>query len=164
MSSANVGLQFDPEWRLTLFAMVMIPFMVSLGFWQLQRADEKAAMAAAFEARQVQRPAPLSELWDMPAGSMGYLPVQLSGTFLQEQYFLLDNRMHSGQFGYEVLGILRTESGAAVLVNRGWLAGDPSRRELPQVPQVPGRVALTGYVYVAPGAPYLLAEQELASS
>jgi cytochrome oxidase assembly protein ShyY1 len=48
-----------------------------------------------------------------------------------------------------------------VLVNRGWIAGDPARLELPRVPPVPGQVTVAGTVYVAPGAPYLLAEQQL---
>ena len=162
MPHSGVGFQFDPEWRITLFTVVMIPLMIGMGFWQLQRAEEKAALADSFAARQVQPPAPLSGLWDKPAGSLAYIPVQLTGTFLPDEYFLLDNRINRGRFGYEVLGILRLdEVGAVVLVNRGWIAADSSRRELPVVPPVPGRVTLSGHVYVAPGAPYLLAEQQL---
>lgn len=162
MPHSGVGFQFDPEWRITLFTVVMVTLMVGLGLWQLQRAEEKAALAAAFAQRQVQHPALLSELWDKPASTLAYAPVQLTGTFLQGEYFLLDNRISGGRFGYEVLGILRLGDGSGtVLVNRGWIAGDSSRRELPDVPQVRGQVNVTGHVYVAPGAPYLLAEQQL---
>lgn len=160
--SHDVGLQFNPEWRITVFTAVMVTLMVSLGQWQLQRAEEKAALAASFAQRQVQSPALLSELRGKPAAALAYVPVQLSGTFLQDEYFLLDNRISGGHFGYEVLGILRLDDGTGtVLVNRGWIAGDSSRRELPEVPEVAGQVTLTGHVYVAPGAPYLLAEQQL---
>ena len=162
MAQAKTGFQFDPEWRITLFTAVMLTLMVGLGLWQLQRAEEKAALAAAFAQRQVQRPALLSELWDKPAAVLAYAPVQLTGTFLQGEYFLLDNRISGGRFGYEVLGILQLGDGSGtVLVNRGWIAGDPGRRELPDVPPVSGQVKVTGHVYVAPGAPYLLAEQQL---
>ena len=162
MSQTDVGFRFDPEWRITLFTAVMVALMISLGLWQLQRAEEKAALATAFAQRQVQPPALLSELWDRPPAALAYVPVRLSGTFLQGEYFLLDNRISGGRFGYEVLGILQLDDGSgSALVNRGWIAGDSSRRELPEVPQVPGRVKLTGHVYVAPGAPYLLAEQQL---
>jgi cytochrome oxidase assembly protein ShyY1 len=160
--SHDVGFQFDPEWRITVFTAVMVTLMVSLGLWQLQRAEEKDALALAFQQRQVQRPALLSELWGKPPAALAYAPVQLNGTFLQDEYFLLDNRISGGRFGYEVLGILRLDDGSGtVLVNRGWIAGDSSRRELPEVPKVAGQVTLTGHVYVAPGAPYLLAEQQL---
>lgn len=162
MPHSGVDFQFDPEWRITLFAVVMIPLMASLGFWQLQRADEKTALAASWEQRQAQRPAPLSQLWDKADGTLAYVPVQFSGTFLTDEYFLLDNRIRAGRFGYEVLGIVQLEgSDNTVVVNRGWIAGDPARLVLPQVPPVTGRVDLRGHVYVSPGAPYLLAEQQL---
>ncbi len=161
MAQAKKGYQFEPEWRITLFTAVMVTLMVGLGLWQLQRAEEKAALAATFAQRQAQRPAPLSALWDEPPAALAYAPVRLNGVFLQDEYFLLDNRISGGRFGYEVLGILQLDDGSGtVLVNRGWIAGDSSRRELPDVPRVVGQVNLTGHVYVAPGAPYLLAEQQ----
>ena len=52
MSGEKTGLHFDLEWRITLFTVVMVPLMFSLGLWQLQRADEKAALASSFEERQ----------------------------------------------------------------------------------------------------------------
>ena len=162
MSGSGAGLQFDPEWRITLFCLVFVPLMIGLGFWQLQRAEEKAALATAWEERQAQPPAPLSALVSAPAADLPYAPVQLDGSFLAEQYFLLDNRIQQGQFGYEVLGILQLADGSgSAVVNRGWIAGDASRRTLPRVPPVPGRVTVTGHVYVSPGTPYQLAEQQL---
>ena len=163
MTRRDVHLQFYPEWRMTVFAACMTALMVALGFWQLYRAQEKTAIQAAFARRQAQPPVALDELWQRPPADLAYLPVHLRGGFLKEQYFLLDNRIQGGRFGYEVLGILRLDDGRGlVLVNRGWTAGDPARRELPTVPAVAGDVAVTGYVYVAPGAPYLMAEQQLA--
>jgi cytochrome oxidase assembly protein ShyY1 len=153
---------FDPEWRISLFTALLVPLMVFLGFWQLQRADEKAALADAWEQRRQQPPAPLDKLWSVPGDSLAYRPVQFTGRFLQDEYFLLDNRIHDGRFGYEVLGILQlAERSGFVLVNRGWLAGDPARLVQPRVPVVGDRVTVSGHVYVAPGAPYLLAEQKL---
>jgi cytochrome oxidase assembly protein ShyY1 len=155
------ALRFDPEWRLTLFTLVLVPLMTGLGFWQLQRADEKAALAARWEARQRQDPVPLAELEVQDGDALPYRRVSLQGQF-SERYFLLDNSTRKGRFGYEVLSVFEGVSGA-VLVNRGWLAGDPARLSLPDVPPVAGEVTVTGHVYVAPGAPYLLAEQQLAA-
>ena len=42
MSGEKTGLHFDLEWRITLFTVVMVPLMFSLGLWQLQRADDQA--------------------------------------------------------------------------------------------------------------------------
>ncbi|HEY6130671.1 MAG TPA: SURF1 family protein [Halioglobus sp.] len=162
MSGLRPRLNFEPEWRFTFLTVVLVPLLVGLGFWQLQRAEDKANLAAAFEERQRQPPAPLAVLWDQPTQSLAYAPVHLRGSFLPDQYFLLDNQVQHGKVGYEVLGILLLSDGTgSVLVNRGWIAGDAARRLLPEVPIVEGPVAITGYVYVAPDSPYLLAEQQL---
>ena len=162
MSEPGRGIRFDFEWRITLFTMVMLPLLLGLGVWQLDRAQEKAALETSWEARQSQPPSPLDSLWGKAPETLAYLPVLLSGVFLRDQYFLLDNRIYGGTFGYEVLGIMRlANAGGLVLVNRGWVAGDPARLEMPSVPPVDGSVELTGHIYVAPGKPYLLAEQQL---
>lgn len=165
MSGKKGGLHFDFEWRIALFTLVMVPLMLSLGFWQLQRADEKAALGAAFEERQRQRPVPIADLWGESAESLAYVPVDVSGNYLADQYFLLDNQIHSGNFGYQVLNVLQlSDRSGSVLVNRGWIAGDSGRRTLPEVPVIEGSVNVIGQVYVAPGEPYLLAEQQLDKS
>jgi len=162
MSGRRRSLSFDFEWRITVFTMLMLPLLLGLGFWQLDRAQEKAALEASWEARQNQSALSLDALWERPPETLAYLPVVLSGEYLQEQYFLLDNRIFAGSFGYEVLGIMRLDStGELVLVNRGWVAGDPARLEMPAVPPVDGKVEVAGHIYVPPGAPYLLAEQQL---
>ena len=162
MSGKKPRLSIDLEWRITLFTVVMVPVMLGLGFWQLQRAEEKATLAASFEAREQQSPVALSALRGQSPQSLAYVPVRVSGDYLPDQYFLLDNQIHGGKFGYRVLSILLlADSGGSVLVNRGWIAGDAGRRALPEVPVIEGPVDVTGHVYVAPGKPYLLAEQQL---
>ena len=162
MTVAGRGFKFDPEWRITLFTLVLVPLMTGLGFWQLQRADEKASLADTFALRQSSPPAPLGELWQKPAQDLAYLPVEVHGSFREREYFLLDNRINGGRFGYEILAIMDVQdSDASILVNRGWIAGDAARLSRPQVPVVSGEVAISGHVYVAPGAPYLLQEQQL---
>jgi surfeit locus 1 family protein len=165
MPDVTTGFRFHAEWRITLFTVVMVPLMVALGFWQLQRAEEKAALSATYEARRQQSPVDLSGLWDAPAQSLAYLPVRLHGNLLPGVYFLLDNQIREGQFGYEVLSILQLAGDqGSVLVNRGWIAGDPGRQVLPRVPAIDGPVEITGHVYVAPSSAFLLAEQQLGDT
>ena len=157
-------LEFDFEWRITLFTLVLLPLLISLGFWQLQRAEEKALLAAVFERQQAQSPAPLASLWQANATALAYRPVVLEGRYRPGQHFLLDNRVREGRFGNEVLTVFELSSGGLALVNRGWLPADASRRELPQVTDITGEVRLTGQVYVSPGEPYLLADEALAET
>ncbi|MFK7975316.1 MAG: SURF1 family protein [Halioglobus sp.] len=161
MSDSRSDFRFNPEWRITLFTVLMLPALCGLGVWQLQRADEKAALALAFAQQQSMPPAPLAELQGKPDKELAYRPALLNGEYVEGAYFLLDNRTRNGRFGYEVLHIVRTNDGAAALVNRGWVRGDASRQSLPALEPLSGRFEMTGHVYVAPGKPYLLAPQVL---
>ena len=135
MPAGGTGLILSLDWRTTVFTLVLVPLMFGLGLWQLQRAEEKAALATSWEQRQSQSPVPLQQVWDEPASALAYAPVIMSGQFEQDRYFLLDNRIHDGRVGYEVLGILQLDGGdRRVLVNRGWIAGDPARLVLPVFP------------------------------
>lgn len=158
------ALEFDFEWRITLVTLLLLPALVALGFWQLQRAEEKAQLQASWESRQSQAPAELGQLTSAEPGQLAYRRVRLRGEYLPERYLLLDNRIHGGRFGYEVVGLFELADRAAlVLVNRGWIAADPARLTLPEVPEPAGPQQLTGHVYVSPGEPYLLAEQDLTA-
>jgi surfeit locus 1 family protein len=152
---------FDFEWRITLFTVLLLPLLISLGFWQLQRAEEKAALAVAFEQKQHSSPALLSGLPTHDPDALAYLPVKLQGRYIQGRDFLLDNRMQGRKYGNEVLTVFELADGKLALVNRGWIIADPGRMSLPAVPAAPQAAELTGKIYVSPGEPYLLAEQQL---
>ena len=152
---------FDFEWRITLFTVLLLPLLISLGFWQLQRAEEKAALAVAFEQKQQRPPALLPGLGELGPEALAYLPVKLQGRYLQGRDFLLDNRMQGRKYGNEVLTVFELEDGQFALVNRGWIIADPGRMTLPAIPAAPEKAELTGTVYVQPGTPYLLQEQQL---
>jgi surfeit locus 1 family protein len=77
----SIAFHFDPEWRTTVFALVMVPLMAGLGVWQLSRAEEKADLRNAFDAQQARPPALLADLADATTDELAYLPVQLTGTF-----------------------------------------------------------------------------------
>ena len=70
MSEHGRDFRFDFEWRITLFTMLVLPLLVGLGVWQLQRAQEKASVEASWEARQNQAPLILGPLWDEPAETL----------------------------------------------------------------------------------------------
>lgn len=158
-------LRLDFEWRTTVLTLVLLPVLVGLGFWQLQRAGEKQALAEAYAQRQRAQPVGLQALWQASPAELAYRRVEVSGSFDPQRYLLLDNRIRDGRFGYEVIALLRLSgSDRSVLVNRGWVAGDPSRRTLPRLEQPAGSHTLTAEVYVAPGDPYVLGEQPLEGS
>jgi surfeit locus 1 family protein len=156
-------LSWHSDWRTTLFVVVLVPLFTGLGYWQLERAEEKRAIAELWQQRQAQIP----QARDFPAGDaqeLAYSRGRLQGDFIKGKQLLLDKRIYQGRYGVEVLSPFRLEAtGALVLVNRGWVAGDGSRRSLPAITDVAGPQNLTGTVYVPPGEGFSLGEPESAS-
>lgn len=150
-------IEFD--WRVTVLALVLLPVLLSLGNWQLQRAEEKRQLNALFDQRQAAGPVPLLSL---PVDAdLRYQPVSLTGQFINDKVIFLDNRIVQGRFGYEVVMPFRlANDDQLVLVNRGWIAGDPSRLTLPQLQPVTGAVTLRGDIHVPQGRMMVLAETE----
>ncbi|KGE04828.1 SURF1 family protein [Pseudohaliea rubra] len=163
MQASFGALELDLEWRTTVLVLLLLPVLVTLGFWQLDREREKRELLARFEARQAAAPARLGQaLAAREPAALAYLPVRLQGRYVAGRYLLLDNRIQGGRFGYEVVSLFARDDGAYTLVNRGWVPGDPARRSLPQPAAPAGRVELTGQLYVPPDPPYLLGEQSQA--
>lgn len=155
-AATSQRLRWDADWRTTVFVVVLLPVLVGFGFWQLERALEKQAIAANWTARQQESPRPLLSLADSPA-ELAYRRVHLRGHFIARRNFLLDNRIYQGRYGVEVITPLRLEGeDTVVLVNRGWIAADPSRRTLPELPVDDALQGLEGTVYVPPGEAYTL--------
>ena len=152
------GFKITPDWRSCLFALLMMPLLVSLGFWQLSRAEEKAELNALYQGRQL---AGSMEYIELPADvDLSYQPVTLRGRYLNAKLVYLDNRINQGRFGYEIITPFQLQGSLQrVLVNRGWLAGDSGRRTLPFVAAVEGIVTLSGDVHVSLGKPLSLGEQ-----
>jgi cytochrome oxidase assembly protein ShyY1 len=148
-----------PGWKLTLFVSALLPVLLALGFWQLQRGEEKSRLLAS-EAALRTRPA--LSLESVPGNeAQRYQPVWLEGTFLAGQDFLLDNQRFMGRFGYEVISPFRLrDSGSLVLVSRGWIEGSMNRQVLPVVDTLAVPTRLAGEIYIPLGKPYLLAEQQ----
>ncbi len=158
---ADAAFRFRPEWRISLATAILLPALIGLGFWQLQRAEEKQRIAATFDQRRAASPVALEELEGLAPEELAYRPVALRGSFRPGRYFLLDNRVRRGRYGNEVIAVFDLSGGGSALLNRGWVPADPTRRELPEVSAPAGEVRVTGYVYVPPGDPYLLQDQVL---
>jgi surfeit locus 1 family protein len=120
--------------------------MMCLGLWQLDRAEEKRVMAEDFLQRQTAEPVPVEQWLDSLQGD--YVRVSLKGRFLADKTIFLDNQIRHTTFGFDVIQPFELASGKGlVLVNRGWIAADASRRKLPQFPQITDEILLKGYIH-----------------
>ena len=155
MPETRTTLQWSLDWKSLVVILLALPLLLRLGFWQLQRAEEKQQLLDAATERRQQTAVDISELDDYP----NYLPVFALGQFDTERYWLLDNRIRQGQFGYEIIALLNLVDGRTVLVERGWIAGDPSRKVLPQLDWPLGEVRVKGELYKSLEEPFSLGDE-----
>ena len=139
---------FKPSPLLSLLAGGLLVLLLSLGNWQLDRADEKRTIMQDYEQRIKQ---PTSEL-SFPisdAEQWRSRKVRIMGRFENEKQFLLDNQVSRGQVGLQVLTPLKLlHRDEAVLVDRGWVPLGPDRKQLPDISVDTDVVSLRGTVYV----------------
>ena len=101
-----------------VFGLLGTGILVSLGLWQLNRADQKAALIAEMEARIFEAPQPLPEAL-LPDRDR-YLPVTFEGRFLPEHVYVLSARRDSGP-GFHLLQAFEGADGRRIIVERGFL-------------------------------------------
>lgn len=101
-----------------LFGLLGTGILVSLGLWQLDRAEQKAALIAEMETRIFDAPIALPGVPEVVAHR--YLPVRAEGRFLPEHVFVLSAQRAQGP-GFHVVQAFQTEDGRRILVERGFL-------------------------------------------
>jgi len=138
--------EFSPGLWPTLATLAMLPVLLALGAWQLERAAWKQGLVD-MEAEITQlAPVALLDVVNSPA-PRDYRPVYMNGRYDLEHQLLLDNRIFRRRPGYEVLTPLRLkDQPAVVLVNRGWVPLGPSRAELPDLPGPATERLVTGTI------------------
>src|SRR5512143_58729 len=142
----------------SLVTFLLLPILVSLGFWQLRRAHEKAALQMAFQTAVNAAYAPIASL-DPTAPEARYRGVIVPGRYDADHQILLDNQIQDGQPGYQVFTPLRlTGQTAAILVARGWVPLGPSRQQLPDLQVATGAVTVRGRLSQPPSPGLRLAE------
>jgi surfeit locus 1 family protein len=119
-----------PRWILTtLFVLAGIGLCLRLGFWQLDRLEQRRAFNEHYLAV---RALPVLELTAAPEQSlreMEYRAVTATGVYDFENQVALRNRYYernigAKEYGYHLLTPLILADGTAILVDRGWIPAE----------------------------------------
>jgi len=136
--------EFSPRPIPTVATVVLLPILISLGFWQLDRAAQKRQMLQQYQQQQA-RPAKNLNKATEHTGYYSYQRIKVTGRFDTERQFLLDNKVYQGRAGYQVITpLIMTGSSQAVLINRGWVPQMGSRKDLPPIPTPAEQLTLEG--------------------
>ena len=152
----------SPLWP-GLAALAVFLLFLRLGFWQLERAEEKLALQTAYHHHINAAPVDLGQAvpYRDQAERMHWRRCTLDGRYDPSDTFLLDNQVYRGAVGYQVFTRFVLQDGASVLVDRGWTAAPETRSAAPQISAVAGRLALAGVAKPAPVAGIQLAPDAL---
>ena len=122
--------RFAPRPLMTVLTIIVIAGLVSLGRWQLQRAEEKRALFEEFAAGTG-----TTQVIDLATARLPrYQHVAFGGHYDASRQLLIDNMSNSqGQAGYFVITPFALAGGGWLLVNRGWVPVGSSRAQRPAV-------------------------------
>jgi surfeit locus 1 family protein len=133
----------QPRWVVGhVLVLLLVVAFVALGFWQLDRNDEKHAKDAAAKAEYA---APAPELAPDEQPQPG-TRVQATGTYDEAAETLLRNRVRDGEGGYDVLTPLVLDDRTAVVVDRGWVARNVVDNDRADLAPPSGSVVVRGPV------------------
>lgn len=143
---------FTFSWRMFICTLCAVVILMSLGHWQMMRAQEKRDMLSL--AKMQARRSPVS--WQMGTKTpVAYEALTIQGHYLP-MVLLLDNQHHEHQFGYDIISPVILLDQSVILVDRGWVPADMTRQHLPDV-NVPNQLqTLTGYAYYPSSKHWLL--------
>lgn len=145
------SLKFQINWKITFLSLLFLPILISLGFWQLARAQEKQTILQRWEKQQALEPLDLSSIQtslDFNAKAEDIAPkstdasrvddqsfrqVQFEATLDNEKFWLLEGKINRGVVGYHVVMPAKlTSSNTWLLVNRGWVKSGIYREDIPK--------------------------------
>lgn len=150
---------FNPGLAPTLACLLMFPFLLGLGFWQLDRADQKQAILDEYIAKTVLEPVDLNVemLSRQTDENVLWRRGVIRGRYTNGRTFLLDNQVVRGMVGYFVYSPFEIEgSNVRIIVNRGWVPAAEHREAVPQIAQTTDLITLTGLVTDYPPSPGIL--------
>ena len=152
---AKARFLLSPRWLLShLFVVLLVVTMVSLGFWQLRRLDEKRDRNALVEARMEQPVVPVGDVMapgdDASVAEARFRQVTAAGSYDDGSTVVVRNRSQDGVAGAWLVSPLVQDDGTQVGVLRGFVSldadGDPV-----DAPAPTGDVTVEGLV-VDPGS------------
>lgn len=138
---------------ITLVALLLIPAMIRLGFWQLHRHEARVARNTLIAHNLKASPVAFDSLsapgFTVP-GDLTWRRVTAVGAYDTAHEFVIRGRTEPGgsSIGYFVVTPLVLADGrGSVLVNRGWVESGADATSYPAVAAPPaGRVTATGWL------------------
>lgn len=153
-------------WIVTLGAVIGMAVTAGLGFWQLDRAQQKkswvASQASQAKAAELANPDWPALVTSQDAADIAvHRRIRLTGSWMADHVVFLDNRQMNAKPGFYVVTPLLLASGQAVLVQRGWVQRNfMQRQDVPAVVTPAGDVTVYGRLAPPPSQLYSMGQAQ----
>jgi len=130
-----------------IFAITFCGFIV-LGFWQIDRADQKNVLNSNYTDRQQEAIIVLDKnnVIDEKS-SLLWRKVEFEGSFINKQNIILDNQIFNQIAGFNIITPFKIKgSDSLVLINRGWHPNLKNREMLPIINEISDERILQGHI------------------
>jgi len=144
---------FTRRWVLFALAVAALAWLATeLGQWQFHRLEDRRQENSRVTENLDQPPVPITDLMAVgkPVPEKNeWRKAIVHGTWDDENTIVLKYQTRNGAAGVDVVTPLVTDSGAAVLVDRGWMSTANNGGERPELPEAgTGVVTVIGWVRV----------------
>lgn len=150
-----INYRFKPKLGMTIATAIVMALCIKLGFWQYNKAQSKIEAQYQIDQGMQLAPATLPSTID-DEEKWRYKRVSFKGEYMPEYQIILDNRVHNTKAGYQVITPVKVlDEGRYVLVNRGWVEGNPNRT-LPVIETPTGEHTFVGDLFFPLAAVFTL--------
>jgi surfeit locus 1 family protein len=138
------GCLFSPSLVSTLATLFLLPVLIGLGMWQLDRAAEKKALEKEFANKMSSLS--ITAIQNVNDPHLRYRRLQVTGYFDNEHTLFIDNKTYHQKIGYHVVTpFIIPQQERVLLLNRGFI--EIKNRKMPLLKNVLGLHTLSGLIY-----------------
>ena len=114
--------------KILIFAIIFVPITISLGLWQIERANEKKVIISNYDKLLVSTPIALQK--EQPLEN--WQPIETVGAY-QDLVIYEDNAINSGKAGFKVYHLFQNGDGTFIFVHRGFIERNLIKNNLPRI-------------------------------
>lgn len=114
--------------KILIFAIIFVPITISLGLWQIERANEKKVIISNYDKLLVSTPIALQK--EQPLEN--WQPIETVGAY-QDLVIYEDNAINSGKAGFKVYHLFQNGDGTFMFVHRGFIERNLIKNNLPRI-------------------------------
>ena len=151
--------EFRPRLIPTIVFLLILPVLLRLGFWQLDRAEEKRQLIVLFKQQNEQGSLRIKDYLSLDE-KLNYRKSRIQGQYNSKKQIFIDNKIHNNQTGVFVVTPFKLKNSEYnILVNRGWVPMLKNRSRLPEVTTTTELLNLSGKIKIIGEKPFMLGDR-----